>query len=188
MDKPPVRVFVGSTIELFGEWVETQYLRDIFALTQWDSLKQHTFIFLTKKPEELLRWSPFPPNCHICVSVTNQEMHNRAIACLAGIKASVKGISYEPLLDEIKIEGAYDLSELQWVIIGQCTPVRKATMPKIEWVKEIVQAADKAGVAVFLKDNLYSLWYNKENNGSNQIPIWATGNIIPLKLRQELPG
>jgi hypothetical protein len=41
----------------------------------------------------------------------------------------------------------------------------------IEWVKQIVEAADKAGIAVFLKDNLK--------------PLLLWGDIVPL--RQELP-
>jgi len=36
--------------------------------------------------------------------------------------------------------------------------VRKWTLlPRLEWVKDIVQAADGAGIPVFLKDNLYRL-------------------------------
>ena len=47
---------------------------------------------------------------------------------------------------------------INWVIIGQQTPVRKATIPKIEWISEIVEACDKAGISVFLKDNLNILF------------------------------
>ncbi len=77
---------------------------------------------------------------------------------------------------------------ISWVIVGQCTPVKASTQPKIEWVRDIVEAADKAGVPVFLKNNLYSLWYNEANDGSKQIPIWATGHTCPLRLRQEFFG
>ena len=41
---------------------------------------------------------------------------------------------------------------IQRVIIGAQT--RPTIMPRIEWVQEIVQACDKAGIPVFLKDNL----------------------------------
>ena len=46
---------------------------------------------------------------------------------------------------------------IHWVIIGQQTPVRKATMPKIEWIQEIVEACDKTGIPIFMKDNLLEL-------------------------------
>ncbi len=172
----PSRIFVGSTFELFGDWVKPEWLEDIFDFCREYERQgeKHTFIFLTKQSEELLRWSPFPPNCHIGVSVTNQEMHNKAIACLAGIKASVKFISYEPLLSEINLSGAYDLSELQWVIIGQVTPAKKATMPKIEWVREIVEAADKAGIPVFQKNNLRTLL---GDNLRQEFPLYAPQTI-----------
>jgi hypothetical protein len=40
------------------------------------------------------------------------------------------------------------------VRIAQTNPYKP---PKIEWVQEIVEAADKAGIPVFLKDNLRPL-------------------------------
>ncbi len=44
---------------------------------------------------------------------------------------------------------------ISWVILGSQTKPYKP--PKIEWVQEIVETADKAGVEVFLKDNLRSM-------------------------------
>ena len=44
---------------------------------------------------------------------------------------------------------------VSWVVIGSQTKPTKP--PKIEWVQEIVEAADRAGVPVFLKDNLLEL-------------------------------
>ncbi|KKK71886.1 hypothetical protein LCGC14_2909470, partial [marine sediment metagenome] len=44
------------------------------------------------------------------------------------------------------------LSAIDWVIIGAQT--KPTVMPKLEWVKEIVDAADRAGIPVFLKDSL----------------------------------
>jgi hypothetical protein len=49
---------------------------------------------------------------------------------------------------------------IDWVIIGAETKngrIVKAHAPKIEWIKEIVEAADKANIPVFLKDNLKTL-------------------------------
>ncbi len=173
--KKPSRIGVCFTGDLFGDWVDPNKL-----LSRWEEgeyvfyhiqelrklreivfyviglCPQHTFIFLTKQPQNLIKWSPFPENCWVGASATNQTMHNRAIACLSGIKASVKFISYEPLLSEIDFSGAYDLSELQWAICGQQTPVKEATMPKLGWVEEVVGATGKASIPVFLKDNLIS--------------------------------
>jgi len=47
---------------------------------------------------------------------------------------------------------------INWVIIGQQTSVKASTQPKIEWIREIVEACDKAKIQVFLKDNLSSVF------------------------------
>ena len=72
---------------------------------------------------------------------------------------------------------------LNWVIIGAQT--KPTVMPKIEWIQEIVEAADKAGIPVFLKDNLLKLLPVEE-------PFWygLTGDedeYLTAKLRQEMP-
>lgn len=92
---------------------------------------------------------------------------------------------------------------ISWLIIGACTSgnwmplttiedhhnmklqLRKwgkrwTLQPKVEWVREIVEAADKVGIPVFLKDNLEPLikWPDAG--------AWA---FKPLsnRLRQEMP-
>ena len=100
---------------------------------------------------------------------------------------------------------------INWVIIGACTGtgndlaelqlkypeltlipygnnkwVKKWTaQPKIEWVDEIVRAADKVGVPVFLKNNLdpllgqnpaYKKWLRQDSEGHDL-----------YGLRQEMP-
>jgi len=159
----PSRIFIGSTIELFGDWVKPEWMGEIFEFTQW--YPENTFIFLTKQPQNLLAWSPFPRNCWVGVSATDASMFYDACAYLNQVKATVKYISFEPLLEQINggecIEGKrldlLEVADISWVIIGQQTPIKKATMPKIEWVQEIVEACDKAGIPVFLKNNLLEL-------------------------------
>lgn len=153
----PARIFVGSTIELFGDWVEERWLNLIFKATQTSTLKKHTFIFLTKQPQNLpLEW---PDNCWVGVTITGQETwieDVKARSMLTQIKAKVKFLSLEPLLRELKVsDGAFEETGINWVIIGQQTPVKKSTMPRLDWIKELVSAADRAGIPVFLKDNLY---------------------------------
>ena len=58
---------------------------------------------------------------------------------------------------------------ISWLIIGAQT--KPTVYPKIEWVGEIVEAADKVGVKVFLKDNLRPLLIDDKG----------------YKLRQEMP-
>lgn len=56
---------------------------------------------------------------------------------------------------------------------------------KIEWIREIVETADKAGIPVFLKDNLNNLWQGEGELGDD-IPSWARDSNHEW-LRQEFP-
>jgi len=154
----PSRIFVGSTIDLFHEKTSGLFPR---ILEHVKHSPWHTFIFLTKCPENLIECSPFPDNCWIGCSCTDQMMFTVAADYLAMIEAKVKFVSFEPLLGQIDYGGTtwqeFMLSGINWVIIGQQTPVRKSTMPKPEWIHDIVDAADKVDIPVFLKNNLYSV-------------------------------
>ncbi len=186
------RVFIGSTMELFGPWVKGIWMKLIL-----EEVLLHpacTFIFVTKKPEELKKWSPFPENVWCGVSATNHNELADRWGIMRQVSASVKFVSLEPLLDwadvphrPIYAEGIIN-SGIQWVIIGQCTPIRKATTPKIGWVKSIVEAADKAGCAVFLKENLRPLLIpedTKQPNGLMDEVFWADEKC---HLLQEFPN
>jgi len=201
--KKPSRIFVGSTMELFGEWVRQDWLDDIMANCELWS--EHTFIFLTKLPENLPKWSPFPDNCWVGVTATNKDMFERGIYHLRQIKASVKFMSFEPLLGGIASIDV-GIRELNLVIIGACTGTlpemvslcdkypelvvmrcgnRVTAQPRIEWLREIVEAADKVGCKVFLKDNLKPLIFQDAISGQVALDwgllTWAGD------LRQEFP-
>ncbi len=170
------RIFWGSTFELFGDWVNPDWMKLIFGFIR-NYAQDKTHILLTKQPQNLARWSPFPENCWIGVSATNQEQYATGMWELRKIQATVKFFSFEPLLSEIKIIPEY---KIDWIIIGQQTPVQPKTTPKIEWIREIVEAADSAGVPVFLKDNLKPLIFKD--------PLFAEGFVNWAgELRQEFP-
>jgi len=146
----PARVFVGSTMELFGDWVE----RDWWHMTMAKCLSrpQHTFIFLTKQPQNLPK--KFPDNCWVGVSVTSEVQLRPAIWSLSDIQCNKRFLSFEPLLEPVLnqvLPAEWD-DAINWIIIGSQTKPYKP--PKIEWVREIVKAADGVGIPVFLKDNL----------------------------------
>ena len=162
---PPSRIFVGSTIELFGDWIITAWMNCILDQVKLNS--QHTFIFLTKKPQNLGKWSPFPPNTWVGVSATNQRMFEDGRYLLHPVQAKVKFLSIEPLLDweppKDMLAWHYNMSSLVtragigWLIIGAETGNRKGKPPLEQvqgWAREIIKAADEAGVPVFTKDNL----------------------------------
>ncbi len=176
----PSKIFVGSTMEVCGNWVKLEWMD--FILGYIKMLPEHTFIFLTKCPQNLPPWSPFPDNCWVGVSATNWLQFSDALGRLATVKASVRFLSFEPLLEQIQFDMLQKMlfpRVIDWLIIGQQTPAKKATMPKVGWIEEIVSACDKAGIPVFLKDNLISC--------VDQYPFAFTGIWPGIKLRQEFP-
>ena len=67
---------------------------------------------------------------------------------------------------------------ISWVILGSQTKPYKP--PKIEWVQEIVESCDKAGIPVFLnglQDNCF--WEDCRDEGGFE--------PLHMKLRQEMP-
>ena len=148
---PNDKFFWGSTMELFGEWVQDEWLQSIFDYIRCENWGTH--IFLTKRPENLIKWT-FPENCWVGVSVTGKESPGFAYP-LAHLKAKIKFLSIEPILNHVDLHPeSLQGAGIQWLIIGQMTPVKASTRPKIEWIKEIVDAADELNVPVFLKNNL----------------------------------
>jgi len=175
------RIFVGSTMELFHDDIPDDWRWGIFEYCK--VRKQHTFIFLTKQPQNLIKWSPFPENYWVGVTATNAKMFADACNYLSDIQAKTKYLSIEPLLewdDDGIQEDRIRMAGLGWLIIGQQTPISAKTQPKIEWIQEIVEAADKAGIPVFLKDNLRPLL---KQDASWPSPFFT----VDWKLRQEFP-
>lgn len=150
----PAGIFVCDMGELFGDWVPIGWQEDVFEIIKYSP--QHRFYLLTKQPQNLPKFSPFPDNCWVGVTATN----NRGILGLqhlAHIEARIKFVSFEPLLEQLYLYDGDVLRScgINWLIIGAQTKPYKP--PKIEWVEEILDAAGKAGIPVFLKNNLKSL-------------------------------
>lgn len=158
--KKPSRIFWGSTMELFGSWVEDRWLKHIFHMVELTP--QHTHIFLTKQPQNLRKWSPFPENCWIGVTATTAILASAACAWLSLIEAKVKFISIEPLLEwnqpeRGRIYWQKHCHDIGWLIIGAETGNRKGKPPLEQaqgWAKKIIAKTDEAGIPVFIKDNL----------------------------------
>jgi len=173
--KKPAGIFPVDMGEWQASWVPIEWSHAIIGIAF--ACPQHRFYLLTHQPQLLNRFSPFPDNCWVGVTATDTGMAYKAVNNLKRIEARVKYISFEPLLGKIINwvgDAEYLFKDLDWVIIGSQTKPYKP--PELKWVWEIVQAADKAGVAVFLKDNLDSI-----------IPYTTLFRTQDRKLRQELP-
>lgn len=174
-------IFVCDMGELFGSWIPKEWTLRVF--TRIRALNWHRFYLLTKQPQNLIKFSPFPDNCWVGVSATDFDMFGLAIHYLSKIEAKVKYISFEPLLGRIDInpfppEKYYKW--VNWVIVGAQTKPHKA--PELEWVKEITEACDKSNIPVFIKDNLSFEW------GVSGSPCFKHLPNGVHKLRQEMPN
>lgn len=149
---------------------------------------QHTFLFLTKQPQHLARWSPFPSNSWVGVTATDAEMCYEAMDSLYHIEAK-KYVSFEPVLGRMnggECDDTYRLDGMKaagigGVIIGAQTSPKK--LPEWQWVREIINACDKAGIPVFLKHNLGL----PKLNADGATPFYKRVPSGTMELRQELP-
>jgi len=158
--KKPSRIFVGSTIELFGDWIPDKWIEDILSVASYAS--QHTFQFLTKNPQKMARFI-FPENCWCGTTITNDAAITRTHALrwlLEEVHASTKFVSFEPLHGQIY--NYNDFKKLDWIIIGAETGNRKGKIaPREQWIEQIVEVANKGGVPIFMKDNLKPYWHGE---------------------------
>lgn len=191
--KKPSKIFMSFMGDPFEENFELP-LKVAFSII-WEH-PQHTILMLTKKPQNLLRHSPFPENVWVGVSCTDDAMLTVAWKYLKDIKASVKFISFEPLLSwgMSKEDLAWTLKTagISWVICGAQSPYSVKTTPKPEWVKTIVEGANSARTPVFLKNNLHKVFerdaIKKDKIPNFVIPRWAGETSGAYrKLRQEFP-
>ena len=185
-------IFVCDMSDLFGIGIPEIWTKSVMDVIK--DCPTDRFYLLTKQPQNLIKFSPFPDNCWVGVSATNSLDFEYAVYSLRKIEARIKYISVEPCLN--KIYGELVGGGIDWVIIGSQTKPYKP--PKIEWVKEIVQACDKAGIPVFLKDNLNPLLTSELHKGIardllNRLLPFANPNGEGWEgklrvLRQEMPN
>lgn len=150
-------IFVCSMSDLFGIGVPEDWTRQVM-----DAIKecpQHRFYLLTKQAQNMVKYSPFPDNAWVGISATNYAMANNARYYLQQIKAKVKYLSIEPLLEPLqdKRECQFNLlgEGINWLVLGcQTKPV---ILPRPEWVREILAEGDKASIPVFVKPPMSTL-------------------------------
>jgi len=157
----PRGIFVCDMSDLFGIDIPTEWTE--LVMLQIKRCPQHRFYLLTKQSQNLIKWSPFPDNVYLGVSATNPTMFYSAVYYLKDVQSKVKYISFEPLLQSLRTDRQWKerllywlkTAGIDWVIIGGQT--NPTVYPKIEWVNEIIEAADKVSIPVFQKDNLKPL-------------------------------
>jgi len=155
-------VFVCSMADLFGEWVPTRWIWDVFEAM--DKAPRHTFIMLTKNPKRMASFAPesgdqprgIQENWWFGATITSPADIHR-ISLLKQVPQGHTFISFEPLLED---PGRIDITGIEQVIIGAQTNPDKCA--GLEAVLKICEAADRAGAKVFMKDSLAGRWPDRE--------------------------
>lgn len=148
--RKPTTYFVNSMSDLFHNDIPFEFLDQVFDVIK--STPQHTYQILTKRAARMRKYfmsgeRVVPDNVWLGVSVENRRYGLSRIDELRKIKASIRFLSVEPLLEDV---GQLDLSGIHWVIVGgESGP--KARPMKPEWVESIKEQCEQRGVAFFFK-------------------------------------
>lgn len=169
--KKPSRIFVCSMADLFGDWVPAYWIASVLGEIE-NATSWHTYQFLTKNPKRLKDFNPWPSNCWVGTTITNQADMDERAPLLYQVDAPVRFVSHEPLLGAI--DARYHLAEptgnfriyrgrrqmemkvhglLSWAIIGTMTGPG-AVKPEPEWVRNLWKQYRQAETPVFMKNNL----------------------------------
>lgn len=114
--KHPALIFVNSMSDLFWEQLSDEWRDRVLEVIE--DTPQHQYQVLTKRPEEMLRYSKrrkLPPNFWAGVSIESAR-HVKRADLIRDIDVPIHFISVEPILDDVAM--GLDLENIQWLISG----------------------------------------------------------------------
>lgn len=164
--KAPTTYFVNSMSDLFHEGVPDHYIEQVLDVCR--RTPQHTYQVLTKRAERLPAFfatREVPANVWLGVSVEDRRYGVPRIAQLRKVRAGVRFLSVEPLLEGL---GKLDLAGMHWLIVGGESG-RGARPMQPQWAEEVRVQALAQGVPFFFKQ--WGAWgadgvrRNKKVNG-----------------------
>ena len=141
-------IFICSMGELFGPWVPEEWTAQTIDTAR--ACPWHRFYFLTKYPENLARWNPWPDNAWVGATATDASSALHALGHMENVKAAVRFLSLEPLLGPVDPQRAWPV---EWIIVGAQTGPA-AVAPQPEWIDTIARFAKRHKIALFEKNNL----------------------------------
>ena len=152
--KKPSKIFVCSTFELFHP-IADKWRDEIFEVINLEL--RHTFIILTKMPENIDR--PMPPNVWLGISLTGEKSDEYdRMKALAKADALTKFVSFEPLLHGFDIWELFDEYLPDWIIVGRLTGHGTTRDVSRKAIEDIVDFAAEEDIPVFFKNNLREIW------------------------------
>jgi protein gp37 len=146
--KKPTTYFVNSMSDLFHDGVPFTYIDQVFDVIR--QTPHHTYQILTKRADRLAEYwgkRKAPDNAWLGVSVENRKHGVPRINELRKVKASIRFLSVEPLLEDV---GMLNLRGIHWVIVGGESGPKARPMQR-SWVESIRDQCEDSGVAFFFK-------------------------------------
>ena len=145
--KKPSRIFVASTSDPWHESVTDSERQKILFVALNET--RHTFIMLTKRPENIDPATRFPPNVWVGVSAENQEQYRiRWNELCRRVRAKVRFVSVEPMLGPVRIFG----HPPDWVICGSENGAGKRPCDQ-QWIADLASECHFYGPSFFDKSS-----------------------------------
>jgi protein gp37 len=153
----PRMIFVSDMGDAFSAKGDFPFLKaDLMPAIQSASGTRHLWLWLTKRPERMAEFAReiggFPSNVCAMTTLTGPDADSlKRLKDLKTVKASIRGLSIEPLWERIPPE-LLDLKGIDWVIVGGESGSGRFTRPfALEWAEEILKHCRKNKVACFVK-------------------------------------
>lgn len=168
------RVFVNSLSDVCDDHpsIQRQWRDDLISLVR--RCESLDFLFLTKRPENLVLFYEPLPNLWAGTTVENQN-HVWRISELETFGAPVHFLSCEPLLGPVNLDILG--SSADWVIVGGESGPNARPFDS-RWAEQIRQECAYAGVK----------FYFKQHGGNRKIDGVYGGDLLDGVRYHELPG
>lgn len=158
--KKPLRIFVNFMSDLFHEDISFDKINSVYEVMGF--FIQHTFLVLTKRIDRALEYYNWTSifdaygamaNVQIVYSASTQRELAAGVSSLLSIDATVRGVSLEPLIEQIDLVKANcfkGAKKIDWVIVG-CESGSKRRECIIDDVRLIVKDCREQKVPVWVK-------------------------------------
>lgn len=160
-DGLPRMIFVSDMGDAMSADSDLPFLKaDLMPAITSENGQRHLWLWLTKRPGRMAKFAEeftgkdkrFPPNVCAMTTLTGPDADSlKRLKELKTVRASIRGLSIEPLWDRIPPE-MLDLKGIDWVIVGGESGSGRFTRPfALEWAEEILKHCRKNKVACFVK-------------------------------------
>jgi protein gp37 len=174
-------VFTGSMSDIFGKWVPADWIEAVL-----DSIRkspQWNFLMLTKFPSRMSEFD-LPDNVWAGTSVDCQARVANAEKAFAKVKAKVKWLSIEPMIEPLTFK---KLDTFNWIVIGGASRSNQTPdwSPPREWVDDLEAECKKLGIPYYEKSNLFK--HSPRRRGYPGQPVYSTPDIVAPEALRYLP-